>query len=186
MSKKSGFTIVELLIVIVVIAILAAITIVAYQGIQDRANQSKTVTALSEYAKALSSYAVVNNAYPVGRGCLGWQGTGTTLKCINASGINGAACFSLGQGNSTLAFNDAITPYIGSNMPTLSDRGYDCGGTQYTGGYYYRADDVSPAYIYLFISSSTADCPTISGLSKFSNIVQEGARRCLYQVPIPS
>lgn len=36
-SKQIGFTIVELLIVIVVIAILAAITIVAYTGIQNRA-----------------------------------------------------------------------------------------------------------------------------------------------------
>lgn len=35
--RQSGFTIVELLIVIVVIAILAAITIVAYTGIQDKA-----------------------------------------------------------------------------------------------------------------------------------------------------
>lgn len=36
-NKKSGFTIVELLIVIVIIGILAAITIVAYNGIQERA-----------------------------------------------------------------------------------------------------------------------------------------------------
>ena len=36
-GAKQGFTIVELLIVIVVIAILAAITIVAYTGIQNRA-----------------------------------------------------------------------------------------------------------------------------------------------------
>ena len=36
-KTKSGFTIVELLIVIVVIGILAAITIVAYNGIQSRA-----------------------------------------------------------------------------------------------------------------------------------------------------
>ena len=39
-AKQSGFTIVELLIVIVVIAILAAITIVAYTGIQERATAS--------------------------------------------------------------------------------------------------------------------------------------------------
>ena len=39
---KGGFTIVELLIVIVVIAILAAITIVAYNGIQ---NQAKAAAA---------------------------------------------------------------------------------------------------------------------------------------------
>lgn len=34
-EKQYGFTIVELLIVVVVIAILAAITIVAYTGIQE-------------------------------------------------------------------------------------------------------------------------------------------------------
>jgi prepilin-type N-terminal cleavage/methylation domain-containing protein len=39
-KQQSGFTIVELLIVIVVIAILAAITVVAYNGIQDRARNS--------------------------------------------------------------------------------------------------------------------------------------------------
>ena len=37
-KSKSGFTIVELLIVIVVIAVLAAITIVAFQGIQKCAS----------------------------------------------------------------------------------------------------------------------------------------------------
>jgi prepilin-type N-terminal cleavage/methylation domain-containing protein len=39
-KKHYGFTIVELLIVIVVIAILAAISIVAYTGIQNRANDA--------------------------------------------------------------------------------------------------------------------------------------------------
>ena len=39
--KNSGFTIVELLVVIVVIGILAAITIVAYTGISQKANLSK-------------------------------------------------------------------------------------------------------------------------------------------------
>ena len=44
MKKDRGFTIVELLIVIVVIAILAAITIVAYSGITARANTTKAQT----------------------------------------------------------------------------------------------------------------------------------------------
>ena len=43
MNKKlSGFTIVELLVVIVVIGILASISIVAYNGIQNKARASAT------------------------------------------------------------------------------------------------------------------------------------------------
>lgn len=53
MKRQSGFTIVELLIVVVVIAILAAITIVAYNGIADRSRNSTTQSALSSAAKAM-------------------------------------------------------------------------------------------------------------------------------------
>lgn len=42
-NKQTGFTIVELLIVIVVIGVLAAITIVAYNGIQDRARMASAL-----------------------------------------------------------------------------------------------------------------------------------------------
>lgn len=61
---RPGFTIVELLIVIVVIAILAAITIVAYNGIQNRARISSVSSALSQVNKKLAAYAVDGNGYP--------------------------------------------------------------------------------------------------------------------------
>ena len=64
-NKKHGFTIVELLIVIVVIAILAAITIVAYTGIQDRAKASAMQSSASQAGKTIAAYAVSNNdTYP--------------------------------------------------------------------------------------------------------------------------
>lgn len=65
-QKQKGFTIVELLIVIVVIAILAAIVIVAYNGIQDRAKNSAAQSATAQAAKRIQQYFIENgDTYPV-------------------------------------------------------------------------------------------------------------------------
>ena len=68
LRTTKGFTIVELLIVIVVIAILAAITIVAYNGVQTRAKGSQASSALKSISKGMRLYAVDNSwsSWPLG------------------------------------------------------------------------------------------------------------------------
>lgn len=63
-QKQTGFTIVELLIVIVIIGILAAITIVAYNGIQNRGRIAAVSSSLSGAAKQLELSNVNNGTYP--------------------------------------------------------------------------------------------------------------------------
>lgn len=56
-SSLKGFTIVELLIVIIVIATLAAITIVAYNGIQQRARDTQRKSDVTQITKGLSLWS---------------------------------------------------------------------------------------------------------------------------------
>ncbi|MNQ34745.1 Type II secretion system protein G precursor [compost metagenome] len=63
-KQKTGFTIVELLIVIVIIGILAAITIVAYNGIQNRARTAAVTSSLAGAAKQLELSKVDAGTYP--------------------------------------------------------------------------------------------------------------------------
>ena len=89
-QKQSGFTIVELLIVIVIIGILAAITIVAYNGIQDRAKNTKIKNDLAQIQKAISVSRINKDTYLMGvyangapeSGCLG-KAAGTDLAALN-------------------------------------------------------------------------------------------------------
>ena len=93
LTKRSGFTIVELLIVVVVIAILAAITIVAYNGIQNRTHDSAIQAELRSFGqKATAYYHENNNTFPAanaaGFGTLGLKATQSSHGAHFVSGGN--------------------------------------------------------------------------------------------------
>lgn len=78
-----AFTIVELLIVIVIIAILAAVTIVAYNGIQQRANNARTIETARQVIGLVRSYRTVYDAFPIASGACATL----DVVCTNSSGV---------------------------------------------------------------------------------------------------
>lgn len=62
--KQSGFTIVELLIVIVVIGILAALVVTTFSGIQKKARDSERQTDIKAVHGQVEAYYAQNGKYP--------------------------------------------------------------------------------------------------------------------------
>lgn len=124
-DKRHGFTIVELLIVIVVIAILAAITIVTFNGISQRAQNTKTHSATVAWAKAIHAYRLANSGgWPPGSDwvCLGsgykW---GPSEVAAQGASPNNTQCSN--HTSSTIFieksnFNTAMSEYVGNTFPT--------------------------------------------------------------------
>ena len=63
-NKTKGFTLVELLIVIVVIAILAAISIVAYNGVTQKARDDERQSNARNLVNAAASYNSEKDKWP--------------------------------------------------------------------------------------------------------------------------
>ena len=88
-SRQSAFTIVELLIVIVVIAILATITVIAYNGIQNRAREAAFISDTTQAGKQLTLFQVDKGSYPatISTDCTTTPDSDTN-KCLKLSAGN--------------------------------------------------------------------------------------------------
>lgn len=152
-----GFTIVELLIVIVVIAILAAISIVSYNGIRERTNNTQTATAVSSYVKALNMYRTDKGEYPDFDFCLGMQ-----------YDANGCRSNISGMVNNKFINTVSLRPYFGGSVPEPAKTAtFTSGSFQIKGAFYiwkstyYNADGAAFGVI---IHGSS--CPEIGGVGK--------------------
>lgn len=63
MNKHTGFTLVELMIVVAIIAILAAIAYPSYTQYKIRTNRADVQSELMRLAGRMQSYKIINNSY---------------------------------------------------------------------------------------------------------------------------
>jgi prepilin-type N-terminal cleavage/methylation domain-containing protein len=124
-----GFTIVELLIVIVVIGILAAITVVAYNGVQERARNASIMSDIKKVQKYIEAYNAENGSYPV-----------TSATTISGSNTNAAVTSDAGcsKGTSSAAWIPGVT----QTLPQ-SDHNNGGGVGGLGGCYIYQSDGTS-------------------------------------------
>ncbi len=82
-AKSRGFTIVELLIVIVVIGILATLVIVTFSGIQQKGRDSQRRTDINAVASHVSAYYADKGYYPTMADL-----NSSTWRAANAKGLD--------------------------------------------------------------------------------------------------
>lgn len=88
-DRNSGFTIVELLIVVVVVGILVAVSVIAYNGIQSRARDAQRKNDPAQLAKVTQIYAVDKGNYAEHNcGYVGGSSTGTGWLAYDYDGMD--------------------------------------------------------------------------------------------------
>ena len=116
-KRTPGFTIVELLIVIVVIGILAAITIVAFNGVQNKARQASAQAAAAQANKKILAYAAQNSdQYPADLATAGVVDTDTTYQ-YSVNNASSPRTYGLTSTNGTVSYfvsNTSSQPVIGA------------------------------------------------------------------------
>jgi prepilin-type N-terminal cleavage/methylation domain-containing protein len=148
-QAQQGFTIVELLIVIVVIAILAAITIVSYNGITARANTSSAQSAASTVIKKAEAYNAdaSTSGYPT-----------TSAQLANATATHPYAV-------SGITFRTGTTQFSSSSQPTAPSQVMlvTCGATVGVKVGYYDYSTGAPVWLYTGSATST-NCTGTTGV----------------------
>lgn len=182
--RRNGFTIVELLIIIVVIAIIAAITIVAFNSVQQRAENTKTHQAVSQFTKALTLYAQENAVYPTPISPGGWYCLPVdSTYCLSSSNSPTPSCFGLNLTNYPHTTFYSMLNTVVKSLPQVSNKPTECSnGRTFLGAVARIYNDGHDAQIH-FGQAGDVSCPSVSGTSSGGRSVEVNTTRCVATLP---
>lgn len=118
-KKTRAFSIVELLVVIVVIGILAAITVISYSGINNRALAASVQSDLKNGATKLQMYYVDEGLYPTSIDCTSPYDANSI--CIETSGTNTITSYTANNTANPPTFSLVIEDGSGSNTHYVTE-----------------------------------------------------------------
>lgn len=121
-QKSKGFTIVELLIVIVVIAILATLVIVTFTGIQQKARDSKRETDIDALDSHLEAFYANDGYYPTVTDLQSATWVSANMKGLDPTGLvdpNGGTITGNAPASGTYAYS-YVTQGCTTSQPSSS------------------------------------------------------------------
>lgn len=110
-QSSAGFTIVELIVVVITISILLALTVVVYGDAQQRSRNAQMASAVRVFKDALILYRATNREYP--------NANGTNKTCLG-TGYKNAKCW-FNEVDENAAFMNQLKSVYGSQLPKASD-----------------------------------------------------------------
>jgi prepilin-type N-terminal cleavage/methylation domain-containing protein len=126
-KRQSGFTIVELLIVIVVIGILAALVITTYGGIQSKARNSKRQVDLQSLQTQLEAFFSQNGFYPSNADINGSVWRAAQMKSLDIGAMTDP--LNPGQANPQLKITTAVAADKQYSYVVTDSAGASCEAT---------------------------------------------------------
>lgn len=133
--RTKGFTLVELVIVIAIMGLLAALVYTGYRGVQQRAYNARVIEGARQYTSAIKSYRAIYRTYPKTQGEI--DGNYLAMTCLG-KGYAGNTC---GKVTGTQIYVDAtfyaeLDKVLKGTGAAINDQSYAVGSEDFMGAVY--------------------------------------------------